>query len=311
MTNTTGALRFRERRVQLMVVGGLAMVLTLGALVARNERALFVDGTRDPKAFGALALSPPPVGSLKRFGWVPRDVLARSFAPLRATTPPLAPRRRALGGSSMPDEDGFAGPVVPIDALPLTADALGLSGAAPIGSLPGPVYASAGGFASGVGGGGNAGGGAGGGGSGAAGGGAGGSEPAATTPTPLETPAPATGTEPPATTTPTTTPAPTSGDLASTPAPTGIEPAPIDIAYQPPIVEGPMLQPPPEDWPTTSPDPFETSEPLPTIDGPATTGDPITPVPEPSTWTMLLAGFALAGGSMRWRRGKTLRAVTG
>ncbi len=55
MTDTTVALRFRERRVQLMVVGGLAMVLALGALVARNERALFVDGARDPKAFDKLS----------------------------------------------------------------------------------------------------------------------------------------------------------------------------------------------------------------------------------------------------------------
>ncbi|WP_445192448.1 PEPxxWA-CTERM sorting domain-containing protein [Sphingomonas sp. Tas61C01] len=299
MTETTVALRFRERRVQLLVAGGLAMVLALGALVARNERALFVDGSRDPKAFGALALSPPPVGSLKRFGWVPRDVLARDFAPVRSATLPLAPRRRTLGGSSMPEEDGFAGPVVPIDALPLTADALGLSGPAPVGSLPGPVYASTGGgYASGVGGG------AGGGGGGAAGGGAGGSAPAATAPTPAETPAPATGTEPPTTTTP------IPGDVATVPAPTGSEPAPIDVAYQPPIVEGPMLQPPPEDWPTTSPDPFETSEPLPTTETPATSADPVTPVPEPSTWTMLLVGFALVGGAMRWRPGKTLRPIS-
>lgn len=301
MTDTTVALRFRERRVQLIVVGGLAMVLALGALAARNERALFVDGSGDPKAFGALAVAPPAVGSLKRFGWVPRDVLARSFAPVRPATLPLAARRRALGGSSIPEEEGFAGPVVPIDALPLTADALGLSGPAPIGGLPGPMYASAGGAVRS---------GAGGGGAGSGGGSGGGSQPAASTPTPVETPTPsatptptetatpAPATEPAATTAPTT-----DGGVSSPAQGAGTDPTlPIDIAYQPPSQAGPMLQPPPDDWPTAWPDPFETSEPPPSTEVPATTADPVTPVPEPSTWAMLLLGFALVGRAVRGKR---------
>jgi len=35
------------------------------------------------------------------------------------------------------------------------------------------------------------------------------------------------------------------------------------------------------------------------------TGDPVvTPVPETATWAMMLGGFAMAGGAMRYRRGK-------
>ena len=311
MVDLPVALRFRERRVQLMTVGGLAMILALAALAVHHERALFVDGTGDPKAFGALAVAPPAPGSPKRFGWVPRDVLARSFAPVRSATLPLAPRRRALGGSGIPEEDDFAGPVVPIDALPLTADALGLSGPGATSAIPGPMYASAGGavpFAAGAGPG--AGGGAGAGGAGGAGGGSGGtaaggtggSGPAASVPTPAATPTPAAGNEPPATT------APAAGGGSATSAP-GTGPAgtsPIDIAYQPPSVAGPMLQPPPNDWPTAESDPFETSEMPPVVEAPTTTTDPVkpvvAPVPEPSTWTMLLVGFALVAAAMRERR---------
>ena len=297
MTETTGALRFRERRVQLMVVGGLAMILALGALAARNERALFVDGSRDPKAFGALAISPPSAGSPKRFGWVPRDVLARTFVPVKTAGLPLAARRRALGGSGMPEEQGFAGPVVPIDALPLTADALGLSGPASVGAggaLPGPVFASAGGGGRPVAGGASSGGG--GGGSGSVGSG----DPTATTPTTAETPIPVAANNPPATTIPTTE----SGTAAPLPIAAN-DPVPIDLAYQPPSQAGPMLQPPPEDWPANWPDPFESAEQPPSIETPTiVAAPPVTPVPEPSTWAMLLTGFALVGCAIRGRRSK-------
>ncbi|WP_375420723.1 PEPxxWA-CTERM sorting domain-containing protein [uncultured Sphingomonas sp.] len=302
MTETTGALRFRERRVQLMVVGGLAMILALGALAARNERALFVDGSRDPKAFGALAISPPPAGSPKRFGWVPRDVLARTFVPVKTAGLPLAARRRALGGSGMPEEQGFAGPVVPIDALPLTADALGLSGPASVGAggaLPGPMFASAGGGGRPVAGGASSGGGGAGGGGGS--GSVGSGDPTATTPTTAETPVPVAENNSPATTVPATE----SGATAPLPIAAN-DPAPIDFAYQPPSQAGPMLQPPPEDWPANWPDPFESSEQSPSPETPTAVADPlappVTPVPEPSTWAMLLTGFALVGWVIRGRR---------
>ena len=35
----------------------------------------------------------------------------------------------------------------------------------------------------------------------------------------------------------------------------------------------------------------------------------VAPVPEPSTWAMLLVGFALAGGALRQRRKQTVRVA--
>lgn len=248
----------RERRIQLLVAGGLAMAIALAALAPRNDRALFLDGGGAPKAFGAVALPPPAVGTLKRFGWVPRAALTRAFAPALPRSLP-ALRRRALGGSDLPDQDDFADAVAGA-ALPMTASAAALTGPGEgftrLG-MPGVRLAGLG-----PGGGGRGGVASGGGGGGAA------PEPGVT---PDATPTP--------TPVPTSTPAPTP---AVTPAP---EPAPT-------AAPTPDAQPTPVAIPDPDPVPIATPAPILPL-------DPIAAVPEPSSWALLILGFGLVGIGLR------------
>lgn len=261
----------RERRIQLLVAGGLAMAIALAALAPRNDRALFLDEGGAPKAFGAVALPPPAVGTLKRFGWVPRAVLTRAFAPavpraLPRSLPAL--RRRALGGSDLPDQDDFAEAAAGA-ALPMTASVAALTG-------PGESFTRVGTPGVRLAGLGPGGGGRGGGGGVASGGGGGGAAPEpGVTPDATPTPTPV----------PTSTPAPTP---AVTPAP---EPAPT---------AAPMPDPQPTPVAIPDPDPVPIATP-----GPILPLEPIAAVPEPSSWALLILGFGLVGVGLR-RAGRSV-----
>lgn len=271
MTAPLSSLLLRERRIQMLAIGGIAMALTLVALVAHTDRALFIDEGGAPKAFGAVALPPPAIGTLRRFGWVPREVLTRAFAPAVPRALP-ALRRRALGGSALPDQDDFAQAVDPAAALPMTASVAALTqpgeGFTRIGT-PGVRLA---GFGPGGGGGGGV----------ASGGGGGGATPAPeVTPDAMPTPAPA-----PTPTPPTPTP-------AVTPVP---EPAPSAT---------PTLDPQPTPVAIPDPEPVPTTMPVPILPL-----DPIAAVPEPSSWVLLILGFGLVGVGLRRRAARSV-AIAG
>ncbi len=300
MTTTRIAPFYRERRVQLLVAGGLIMIVALTAFAPHHERALFVDEGGVPKAFGAIALPPPVVGTLKRFGWVSGDVLARAFSP--ASRGNRFATSRPIAGGDLPAVDEFLAAVAPAATLPLTGDVGGLAGPGDGGSFriasPGlPGNPASGGLAPGGGtgvGGGNAG-------SGGSGGGLPSAEPTpGAAPTPTATPTPVASPTPAATPVPDATPAP-----AATPAPVAspapeASPSPSPATGPTPIVTtptpaptptaAPVDGPAPSPTPNASPSPSPGSDPEPNpVPAPLPIPDPL-PTPEPMPQPMPTPG---------------------
>ena len=316
MTTSSPAPFYRERRVQLLVAGGLIMIVALTAFAPHHERALFIDENGGVKAFGAIALPPPVVGTLRRFGFVGGDVLARVFAPA------LPARGRRIAGGDAPAADEFIAALAPPTTLPMTGDAGALAGPEEGRSFriasPGlPGNPSIGGLAPG-------------GGTGV-GGGVPTAEPtsgvnpnpdatpspiASPTPSPIATPTPSPSTSPtPApSTVPADAPAPTPGP-AATPSPI-VEPIPAPIATvptptvtptpSPAATPEPLPEPLPPIVPEPLPVPEATPEPLP-APAPIDPPEPVAAIPEPSTWVMLILGFGLVGAGLR--RSARRRAV--
>jgi hypothetical protein len=318
MTTSSPAPFYRERRVQLLVAGGLIMIVALTAFAPHHERALFIDENGGAKAFGAIALPPPVVGTLRRFGFVGGDVLARVFAPA------LPARERRIAGGDALAADEFIAALAPPTTLPMTADAGALAGPEEGRSFriasPGlPGNPSIGGLAPG-------------GGTGV-GGGVPTAEPTpvanpapAATPSPIASPTPSPGPVATPTPSPSTSPTPAPSTVpadapapapapAATPSPI-IEPTPAPIATVPTPTVAPTPapaatpEPLPEPLPPIVPEPLPvpeaTPEPLP-APAPIDPPEPVAAIPEPSTWVMLILGFGLVGAGLR--RSARRRAV--
>jgi hypothetical protein len=281
-----------ERRFQAVIVGGLVTVFAIIALAPHTERALFEEG-RLPSAFAAV-VTDPTAALPRRFGTMAPGAFARAFRIGRTESVPVATRTMMSGVIPFVVTDQPPAFLAPVDdvATLLSADA-GAPGAQGDGGGFLPASFSPGGGSGGVGTG-----------IGAfdpAGpdpGGIGASDPAAPGPSGIGVPDPA-------------GPGP-SGIDASDPA----GPGPGGIDASDPAGPGPGGIGAP-DSADPGPSGISASDPTgsgPTGMGPADTGSPaaavapVSPIPEPASWMMIVSGMALVGFFAR-RAGKKAVAI--